>query len=278
MMADVLRAWGLQDEPVRFFVQSFNTLHRVGEAYVLRLGPRVRIHRPGCAESEAGFTATVAAAGIASPEVIRTLDGRASIEADGREAMVLRWVDGEPLPDPLSLDGARKLGRLAATLHDLAPQQRPDGALDADDVLLFVMPDRLGELRPRYGAVFTEAYERARQAIDGLTGPRVLLHGDLGPRNVVRGPSGLVAIDYQDVMWGRVEQDLAHTLYSLRRDDADGSLAEALRAGYASVRQWPDVDPGLLVARRLQMVNQALNSGRTGLNEYLDRHADALRG
>jgi hypothetical protein len=77
-----------------------------------------------------------------------------------------------------------------------------------------------------------------------------------------------------------VQQDLANTLFSISRDDTDGSLALAFRAEYEVHRPWPELADALLedlfIARRLQMVNLALGMQRPGLAEYLDRHASAL--
>lgn len=109
-----------------------------------------------------------------------------------------------------------------------------------------------------------------------------MLHGDLTLNNVVRGRARIAVVDFQDITWGHDEQDVAVSLFGIARDDHAGELARAFRHGYESLRTWPDLDEGLLanlwLARRLQMVNLALTMRRPGLDEYVERHAAALRG
>jgi Ser/Thr protein kinase RdoA (MazF antagonist) len=279
-----LQHYDLRDARPELLVESFNTIYRVHAAvgsFVLRVGPPYRIHRPGAAEAEAALIQQVSADRIAAPTVVRTRDGRAAVTVDDRDCMLLHWVPGRPVSRPTSVADAAGLGALAARLHAVPDTTRSDGALDGRSVLLFDIPDHLGELGARYGSLFRDAYDRAHAAVERLyatPGAARTLHGDLTPNNVVRSSEGLVAIDYQDLLRGRVEQDLAHTLFALMRDDdADGRLVTAFRTAYERTRPWPEIDPDLFIARRLQLVNLVLFCGRDDLPNHLDRHAAALR-
>jgi len=280
-IGSALAHYDLVDPHVEFLTASFNSIHRVdagGRGYVLRVGSTHRIHRRGVAEAEDALTTAARAAGVRAPRLVRTRAGAAAVEMDGRECVLFTWVDGAALRRPAAVADAAELGAIAALLHTMPAVSRPSGALDArSSVVLFEIPDRLDEAGPQYGSLFADARDRARAAIDTLTGERRLLHGDLTLNNVVRGPDGLAAVDFQDLFWGHVEQDLAHSLFSLARDDDGGRLTGAFRASYERISPWPFIDPGLLVARRLQLVNLALTMRRDGVDEYVARHASALR-
>jgi Ser/Thr protein kinase RdoA (MazF antagonist) len=274
--------------------ESFNTVYRVdagSDRFVLRVGRNQRIHAPDAAEAEAAWTDELAAAGLAVPRVVRTVDGAASaaIGGDGmgeRQCMLLTWTDGESPARPIHEADARGLGLISAGLHLVSSERpdRPSGVLDGLTVLHFNVANGLGELDREYGALFREAYRVAAQAIHRLcdAGHPRIIHGDLTAANTIRTDAGLVPIDFQDITWGHVERDIANTLYSIAQDDGDGSLAAAFRTAYETVRPWPALDErlldGLFLVRRLSMVNLALTLRRPGLMEYLRRHADALRG
>lgn len=196
----------------------------------------------------------------------------------------------------------------------------PPGVLDGRDALAFAAPDLLdtvGHLAP----VLRAAHARAQDAVDDLWESRAdagsaarILHGDLTQANVVAPAAGgvledpcatgatdvddasapaaraaraasaaptLVPIDFQDLLWGHVEQDLAISLLRLARDDGTGERCAAFRTGYEAVRPWPPLDPDLLAdlfaARRLQLVNINLVMGTAGSRMGVDLHLAALR-
>jgi Ser/Thr protein kinase RdoA (MazF antagonist) len=196
----------------------------------------------------------------------------------------------------------------------------PPGVLDGRDALAFALPDLLGTAGS-LGPVLRAAHTRAQDAVDALweshadagTAARVL-HGDLTQANVVttpgdgRSPSAtawsappaddaarraadpadpttvaphLVPIDFQDLLWGHVEQDLAISLLRLSRDDATGERCRVFRTGYESVRAWPPLGADLLgdlfAARRLQLVNLNLVMDTATSRVGVDLHVDALR-
>lgn len=97
----------------------------------------------------------------------------------------------------------------------------------------------------------------------------------------VPAPPTLVPIDFQDLLWGHVEQDLAISLLRLARDDGTGERCAAFKTGHEAVRPWPAPDPDLLAdlfaARRLQLVNINLVMGTAGSRMGVDLHLAALR-
>ena len=291
-----LTSYGLADVELRRVAESFNTVYRVtsgSSIYCLRVGPMQRVHRVGAAVAEANWTRQLAQAGLHVPRVIKALDGSPSVtvSVDGvpaeRECVLLNWTPGRPVRRPASVRDVIELAVLSSQLHDAGPNRDtlPDGVLDARSALLFAIPNRLDELQDRFGSLFDDALGAAQAAINDLwhRAKRLpqFLHGDLTFNNVVRCADGMSAIDFQDMMWGLEEQDLANTLFGLRRDDPDGTLAEEFRQAYTSNRPWPELDDALFkqlqIARRLQMVNLALTIRRTGIANFLNGHAAELR-
>lgn len=295
--AAALAHYALGECRLSLVADSFNTLFRVtaeGGSFVLRVGPRQRIHRAGAARAEAEWTGSLAARGLPVPRVIAAGDGSASVTVSSpgvpgpRECALLSWTPGHRLRRPVGAREARDLGRLCARFHAVPADRArlPAGVLDGRSALLFDIPNRLGELSAGYGSLFGGALTAAQDAIDKLwrsaARPPRLLHGDLTPANVLRTRRGLAAVDFQDMAWGHEEQDLAHTMFGLSRDDAGtGAITGAFRAGYEEIRPWPELDrallAGLFAARRLTMVNLALSLRRPGLSDYVAHHAAALR-
>jgi Ser/Thr protein kinase RdoA (MazF antagonist) len=291
VVAAALRQYDIDPKRVEPLADSFNTLFTVDtgtDRYVLRVGPPSYVHESGAAGAEARWTDELSALGLTVPRVIRSKEGASSVlvddDGEARVCTLSSWVDGETLSRPMAPADAMALGELAARLHTAsAPRSaRPDGALDGRHVLLFCLPDLLGGAP--YADVFTAARDRAQSALDRLwaaAGTPRLMHGDLIPANVVRTRKGLVPIDFQDLFWGHREQDIAITLFSCLRDDDDGTLAECVRTGYERELAWPEFDviglDDLYAGRRLMMANLAMALDRTGRDEYLTVHADALR-
>jgi Ser/Thr protein kinase RdoA (MazF antagonist) len=80
-------------------------------------------------------------------------------------------------------------------------------------------------------------------------------------------------LDFQDLTWGYEVQDVVIAMLSLPH-------GEAFRAGYASVRAWPDVDAdtwaALEAARHLNILNFGLAGNRPRLEEVVARHAEPI--
>lgn len=268
--------------------ESFNTVFRVesaGRALVLRVGPAHRVHAVDAVRAEAGWTRELAAQGLTVPQLVSAADGAPSVAIGGRVCSLWTWVSGQPVARPASGRDVAQLAGLAARLHGASPPaaERPAGALDRRSWTWFDLPDALDELPRALRGVLVAARDRGQDAIDSLwhdAGAPRLVHGDLTPSNVVRDGDALFAIDFQDLGWAHVQQDLAHTIFGLTRGrDLAAGLA-AVRSAYERARPWPDLDlarlTGLAAARRVSMVNLAVHRGRPDLVDYAVRHAAEL--
>jgi Ser/Thr protein kinase RdoA (MazF antagonist) len=292
-------AWryGLETAPMSFVGQSFNALFRVrpagGGDYVLRVGAALRLHPAGTEDLEvAWLDALRHDTDLILAEVIRTTDGHAVTEASApevpeqRTCVVFTWVPGRVLRSRLDPRTAEQSGRLLAELHCHAcawSLQPAEAVLVADRVLYWKAPSRLAT-GSRHGSLFVEAADRAQAAIDSLWAapphPPHLLHGDLTPDNIVQTRRGLVPIDFQDLVWGFDIQDVVISLVPYQRHPATEVLTARFRAGYEAVRPWPEHDAAtvdaLHAARRLHMLNLALNTRPADLAPYLDDVAARL--
>lgn len=227
------------------------------------------------------------------PRIVLTEDGAASVRVavpgvpGQRECTLLTWRTGRALARPTGREDIADLAVLSAEFHRASPvlPNRPPGVLDGRRVRHFQIPDLFDEAPHVNRAVFQAAVLRAQHGLDRLwenapDAPR-LIHSDLTPNNVLRSRGLLAAIDFQDMTWGHLEQDLANTLFGVTRGaDVDETLP-TFRSSYEQIRPWPGPDhellADLLAARRLEMANLALAMDRAGLPDYLERHPAALR-
>ena len=290
-----LREYDLEVGRCSFVARAFNTVFRVdtanGATYALRMSPSLRIHADGCEAAEAAWLAALRRdAGLPVPQVIPARDGSVIVWAstqgvpDARSCVLFEWVRGRRLRDRLNADLVRKAGTLTAAVHRhgaVYSSEPPAGVLIADRVLYFRAAPRFEELRPAYGSLLEDAVARAQHALDDLwrNPPQLphLLHGDVQPSNVMVRGNEVVLIDFQDLIWGFEVQDVSIALLALQQHGDTGSWGAAFRAGYESVRPWPETDPGTLAAldaaRHLNILNFGLNLRRSGVDDFIERHA-----
>lgn len=276
--------------------ESFNTIFRVvtldGVEAALRVGPVERIHAEGTELTEAAWMRALhAEAGIRVAGVHDAADGApfvrltAPASPEPRICMLFEWIDGDVLGAGMSADAARRSGTLLALLHEHAAGW-PDAdhpVLKADRVLYWQVDDRLDELRP-VQPLIADALTRVDAVLAAIWADPPhrphLLHGDFTPDNVMTSGPDLVPIDFQDLVVGFDIQDLAIALIAFGRfDDAD-DLRQEFRAGYRTIRPWPDLDPDVLdaltAARRLHQLNLGLNLRRPGIESYIARSLELL--
>jgi Ser/Thr protein kinase RdoA (MazF antagonist) len=297
-----LRRYDVAPQKVTLAAESFNSIFRVttaSAAYALRVGSALRIHPPGTTAVEAAWQRRLREQGVCVPDVVPNLDGElATLVADGRAAdgfrtcVLFGWVAGRSLRSRLTGRQAAALGRLSARLHQDAAAWSPACAADvlaADRVLYWRLPEKLSAAGSRFGfgTLFSDALARAQSVVDSLwqcpPHPPHLVHGDLTPANVIVSPSsGLVPIDFQDVVRGLEVQDLSITVATLRRWPDGARLAGAFCSGYREGRPWPDVSPALfeslIIARTLNAMNLTLHiTGLAGLESYVGSRAEQVR-
>ena len=297
---DALSEYDVACVRVSYVAQAFNTVFRVdgadGSVYALRVSPQLRIHAEGCEAVEAAWGAALRRdTGLAVPLVIPTGIGASSanVARPGvpgvRTCVLFEWVGGRPLRQCMRVPLVRRVGALTAVVHEHGASYShdpPAGALTADRVLYFRLPDRLDELTARYGSVIREAVDRAQGALDALWRDPPhrphLLHGDVQPGNVMVDRREVVLIDFQDLIWGLEIQDALFALCALEHFDDAPALVDAFRSGYESVRPWPDADAettaALRAARHLNVLNFGLSVRKAGLDPFIARHADPVVG
>jgi Ser/Thr protein kinase RdoA (MazF antagonist) len=119
----VLAAWGWEDAEVTALSGGLiNATYRIGDriAVLQRLHP---VFGPAVNLDLEAVTAHLAAHGLVTPRLVRTRDGRAWVEDDGRPWRALTWVDGETVhrvPDPAWAEAAGELvGRFHRAVADL---------------------------------------------------------------------------------------------------------------------------------------------------------------
>lgn len=176
----------------------------------------------------------VRAAGVLTPEVVRTADGAVTAQVNGRTVQVLSWLELGPVDRSLDPVG---VGRLVAALHRVALPA--DGAVEewfaepvstdrwhglVDELYAAGAPfaDRLSELLPELVAV-SQLAERYP--------PVQVCHLDLFADNVRALPDGrLCVFDWDNAGPGDPSQELAVVLFEYGCGDAD-RVAD-LYAGY----------------------------------------------
>ncbi|MEM9131775.1 MAG: phosphotransferase [Actinomycetota bacterium] len=182
---------------------------RTSVVYEYGPGAVVKVPKPHIpdewAELEARHTAEVHAVGGPAPAVHDV------VEAQGRTALVLQRIDGQPLWDLMRRNPKDEAYWMAA----LAALQRRIHRLDLPPSL----PDLVGRMRSKVQSLrpLSEP-ERvaALDLVDQLPRGAAVLHGDLHPGNVIVTDKGLVAIDWFDVSIGHPMADAVRTSLLIR--------------------------------------------------------------
>jgi Ser/Thr protein kinase RdoA (MazF antagonist) len=129
-------------------------------------------------------TAHVAARGLDTPRLIRTRDGRAWLDHDGKVWRALTWIDGESVhavPDPAWAEAAGALvGRFHRAVADLDYDYKFVRAGVHDTA------GHLAKLRAYAGDELVDEILAAAAVLPALPqGPRRHIHGDLKISNVI---------------------------------------------------------------------------------------------
>ncbi len=278
----------------------FRVTSAQGRRYALRV-QRPGLFEPADTDLECWWVERLSADGLPVAGVVRNrhhhavtvVDGVPGVP-DGQRCVLFEWLRGSEADDrPLWFWTA--LGELAARLHrhsdglalpGWAEPRRWDSVVPYEPVKLWdhdhvitdaqhaVLRDGIAVLDPVLAARYREG------------GPVRLLHGDLHDGNVLVDRRRLVCFDFEDVIVGHPEHDLAVALYGPYYNRPDVALVvAAMREGYQRVAPWPidDIDElrPLFAARALGLVNFCLTMG----DEYFrhigfltDRVADFLEG
>ena len=265
-----LDAYDLDVARVRLVTNETNGIFRVdgtdGRRFVLRVGRGGTIgHTPTEVRSETEWLGALARdTDLRVPAPVANRDGEAvtRVEVSGvpgaRDCVLFHWVPGRQLDDDLRPDTMAAYGALAASLHEHAATFRPspefgvvryDRVFPFDQPVILFDPTRTSFVTDAQRDVFRAGAEVVARAIESLRAgePARVLHGDLHRWNVLvdRRSGGaapaVAAIDFEDLCWGWPVQDLAIALYYLHEEPTYPEILAAFRAGYESVRPWPDV-------------------------------------
>lgn len=210
-------------------------------------------------------------AGVPTPRVVRTPDGRVLAEVGGRQVRLFSWVDVLP-PDP-GLDPVL-VGRLLARLHRTAPPAvGPVGSWYVDPVGAATWDRLVADLRDA-GAPFAGGLAGLRDdlvALEGWLRPAGArpdnrpdnrpgdrhgdlraCHRDLWADNLLGTPDGgLVVLDWENGGAADPAQELGCVLFEFARDDPARvrALAAAYREAGGPARLRGRGDFGMLIAQ-----------------------------
>lgn len=293
--------YGLGAVQIRQLAVNTNFVFRLtdedGRRFALRV-QRPGLHDAADTEMELWWLSQLAQAGLPVAAVVPAPDGRTLITVDGvdgidepHQAVLFEWLPGDE-PDDEDLEFWAPMGMLAARLHEHStglvvpnhlPLRRWDSVFAYEEPVLFdaqhaaiVDPEMRRTLEQgieRLDAELASRYTDVRSPGSLSPGDRspMLVHGDLHNGNVRRHRGKLSVFDFEDLIVGHPDHDLAVMLYGsyYNHPEYESVLAEAKR-GYETVRPWPLDDDAalhpLFAARALGLINYCLVLGE----EYRD--------
>ncbi len=260
------------------------------DRFVLRVGDETRIHVDGVEDVEAHWLLHLDRTEITAPQPVPSAEGKFRVDHETdyvsgvRACSMFSFIEGRELRKA-KVDAAAimKAGQLLALLHEDASTALPTtpvpSELRADRVVYFHRVDLLQTYQSEFGSLFREAIERVQEAITSLwtTPPHDphLLHGDFGAHNVMIWRNELRPIDFQDLQLGFDIQDVGITLADLSRTAPE--LCASFLEGYRSIRELPEISPGLLATfaagRNLNIMNLGLHLQRKGIEQFLESNS-----
>jgi Ser/Thr protein kinase RdoA (MazF antagonist) len=228
---------------------TFQALDKFGEKHV------IRIHRPGyqtfnSIDSELKFLdALNVGTDLNVPKPRKSPTGEHIVEVsamgvDGsRLAVAFNWLDGRFLDKRVTDDDLIATGKLTASLHAFIENYKQPKGFERrtwdSEFTLKNAEARLGEfVDPE---PFFEACTLISKQIEafGREAEYGLIHADLHFGNVFFTPTGIAAIDFDDLGFAHFAYDYAVTLGSLRKRENFRSLRDAYAKGYENVRPLP---------------------------------------
>lgn len=290
--------FGLEVSALELVAHAFNTTFAVvgpeGSRHALRVNTNSVGSTTDVVAQQAWQHALATESDVLVPDPLRTTGGHWYADVDSAAfdeplvATAASWLEG---PDVGEIDAAaaRELGRTMARLHTHAqtwslPEggtlPRFDTPLFGDEDLLDTAPVLSGDGR----AVIRRARDVATLAFALVHAGAALrpIHADLHGANLKWSGHQLAVFDFDDAGLGLPVVDLAVTTFYLRGDDPEPE--QALRAGYAEVLPFPEVEPdfeALVAARQLLLANSLLTVTtaelRRDAEQYLAVTVDRLR-
>ena len=296
MVPDFLAQYGLAGSTFKNVNHGFNSSFKVdapdGCSYGLRINTNSK-KSSAQVEAEIRLLELIAENRVVdAPVPVRTnLDqaySKLSLDFLGKDVMAVlnHWIDGEDLGEDMTDTELKQLGAAMAKLHKFAANVPNEivNAFPRIDQTLFNSPDNLrkGDVRfdPEMQDLIDRCYEISESAFQELSkqSEPLLIHADLHPANVLRTPTGIAVIDFDDVGIGSKLQDLAITFFYLR--DMQGKENLVLE-GYQSVAELPKMQKelveALLVSRQLLLLNDLLDSTTAEEIEFTPEYIEISR-
>ena len=266
---DILIQYGLKAESIECVNHGYNTTFKFVaddmKTYAMRVSSNFR-KWPEHIWAEAQWLQELYREGsINAPVPILTLKGEPYAnqyffyQGSNIDVIVYPWIEGETVEDNPSDEQIYALGQAMARMHLLSKDWEPSDVanfLDVDRPLmvrrnnLFLFPQPLisedqykllAELCDRSEILFEDLKERFE---------RQLIHADLHFGNILYNGDQMTILDFDDAGIGSRLQDLAISIFYLRKDR---EREKQLLAGYASVTPLPEFEPWeleLLIANR----------------------------
>lgn len=279
-----LRSYDVAVRRCRLLAAHSNVVFRVdtdgGETFALRVGVETedkQLHTRGeLALVEAVARGTDVA--VSRPLRNRMEEPITVVEAEGGadryQCVLFTWLSGVPLAARLSSTNYRRLGELAAALHEFGAQWQPpfqmhplvwDRVFYYSSIPVVLFDPRHNQwMTPARRSVAERALELATAELARLhrDSAAIYLHGNIEMWNVMVHRGRLSLLDFEDFMHGPAVQDIATTLHYGRVRPEYPSLCAAFRVGYENRAAWPveydmQLDT-LMAARTLMLMNHAL--------------------
>lgn len=283
---------------VRYLTTESTTMYRVdatdGEKYVIRLYSEAD---SSLAENQ---TEMYWLAALASDTDLRVVQPVARKDGDfitfvsmegipnEKRCALYKWVPGVPLEEHVSVKTYRQLGAIMAELHNHAQSLKLSAGIQPKrwDKTFYFPGEKAVYKTPEFSHLYTSEQIQTLDRVIAFIDPFLakfykkdarpfVIHGDLHFWNVHIHRGKLYVLDFEDMVMGFAEQDIAISLYYLRNEAPYPELATAFQAGYASKREWPHLpehDLHLLwLARMVNFANYAATAFDTdeGAREYI---------
>lgn len=301
LAAAALESYALDVQRISFVGGFTNAIYRVDAAegtFALRID-YMQDHTDENAQVELEWVAALGAeTELDVCRVVPSNDGRLTVYAGApgvpgeRRCVLFDWIPGKPLDADLTQDRYRQLGVLSAQLHlhgaRFEPSMRPMAWSkvfywpEEFDPVVYDRPEHSKHFTGNRRQIMEKALAVAGRAFDRLDPAEAqVLHGDLHPWNVHVVGKRMIALDFEDVMWGNRVQDVAITLFYERDQPGYAELRAAFTEGYSAIAPWPEAYEGelehFMAARTLMFANFILNIG-SDIDEFYPAFFARLEG
>lgn len=266
---DLLVQYGIKAKSIACVNHSFNTIFKLltteNQTYAMRISTNSR-KWPEHIWAEAQWLREIAREGsVRAPDPIPNLQGEFYsnhyffYQGGNLDVIIYPWLEGDVVQAHPTNDQLFQLGAAMARLHQQSRNWEPEGYANFMDVdrPLMVRRDNLfsvaqNQISPELYTLLEDLNLRSATLFEALKErfERQLIHADLHFRNVLWHENEISILDFDDAGIGSPLQDLAISIFSLRKDP---SAEQHLLAGYASVTPIPEHEPWemeLLIANR----------------------------